>query len=145
MAINITRYDPFKELSRLDPFGDLGWPRVRRLFDVEPVEPTIRLDVTESDKAFTVKAEIPGVAKEDIDVQVSGNQVSLSAEVKREKEEKKDETVVHSERYYGKQYRSFTLSQDIDRDKAEAKFDNGVLTLTLPKLEATRNGKIAVQ
>ena len=145
MAINITRYDPFKELSRLDPFGDLGWPRVRRLFDVEPVEPTIRLDVMESDKAFTVKAEIPGVAKEDIDVQVSGNQVSLSAEVKREKEEKKDETVVHSERYYGKQYRSFTLSQDIDRDKAEAKFDNGVLTLTLPKLEATRNGKIAVQ
>ena len=145
MAINITRYDPFKELSRLDPFGDIGWPRVRRLFDVEPVEPTIRLDVTESDKAFTVKAEIPGVAKEDIDVQVSGNQVSLSAEVKREKEEKKDETVVHSERYYGKQYRSFTLSQDIDRDKAEAKFDNGVLTLTLPKLEATRNGKIAVQ
>lgn len=145
MAINITRYDPFKELSRLDPFGELGWPRVRRLFDVEPVEPTIRLDVTESDKAFTVKAEIPGVAKEDIDVQVSGNQVSLSAEVKREKEEKKDETVVHTERYYGKQYRSFTLSQDIDRDKAEAKFDNGVLTLTLPKLQATRNGKIAVQ
>ena len=145
MAINITRYDPFKELSRLDPFGELGWPRVRRLFDVEPVEPTIRLDVTENDKAFTVKAEIPGVAKEDIDVQVSGNQVSLSAEVKREKEEKKDEKVVHSERYYGMQYRSFTLSQDIDRDKAEAKFDNGVLTLTLPKLEATGNGKIAVQ
>lgn len=145
MAINITRYDPFKELSRLDPFGDFGWPRVRRLFDVEPAEPTIRLDVAESDKAFTVKAEIPGVAKEDIDVQVSGNQVRLSAEVKRENEEKKEGTVVHSERYYGRQFRSFTLSQDIDREKAEAKFDNGVLTLTLPKLEATRNGKIAVQ
>jgi len=141
---NITRFDPFKELARLDPFTG-GWPLIRRWAET-PAEPTIKLDVTEDDKAYFVKAEMPGVKKEDIDVQVEGDVVSLAAEVKREKEEKKGETVVHSERYYGRQYRSFSLGQSIDRAKAEAKFENGVLNLTLPKAVAGNGGeKIAVQ
>ena len=141
---NITRYDPFKELAACDPFVE-GWPRFARLFRDAPAEPTIKLEVTEDDKAFRVKAEMPGVKKEDIDVKVEGNQVSLSAEVKREKEEKKGETIVHSERYYGKQYRTFTLAQDIDRSKAEAKFTDGILELTLPKAATSPSEKIAVQ
>ena len=80
-----------------------------------------------------MKAEIPGVTKDDISVAIDGNQVSISAEVKKEKEEKEGEKVLHSERYYGSVYRSFTLPMDVDQSKSEAKYANGVLELTLPK------------
>ena len=134
---NLTRYDPFQEFSRLSPFheteGFFNLPWMRKMVRDLPAEPTIRLDVAEDEKAYNVKADIPGVAKDDIEVQVDGPRVSISAEVKREKEEKKGETVVHSERYHGRQFRSFTLGQDIDPAKVQAKFQDGVLTLTLPK------------
>jgi HSP20 family protein len=84
------------------------------------------------------------VKKEDIDVQVDGNQVCLSATVKRETEEKK-ESLVHSERYYGRQFRSFTLGQDIDAKAVEAKFADGLLDLTLPKSAVTSAKKITIQ
>jgi HSP20 family protein len=134
---NIIRSDPVQELARaFEPFRDIegafAWPRLRRWISELPPEQTIKLDVTEDDKAYRVKAELPGVKKEDITVDIDGNQVSLSAEVKREKEEKK-ENLVHSERFYGKTFRSFTLRQDIDRQAAVAKFADGVLELTLPK------------
>lgn len=134
---NIIRYDPVQELARaFEPFrefeGSFGWPRLRPWLPEVPVAPAIKLDVTEDDKAYHVKAELPGVKKEDIAVEIDGNQVSLSAEVKREKEEKK-ENLVHSERYYGKQFRSFKLRQDIDRKASAAKFADGVLEVTLPK------------
>ena len=149
MANIVTRNDPFQNLARFDPFRDfegfLGMPRLRRWMSELPSEPTIKLDVTEDDKAYHVKAELPGVKKEDIAVEIDGNQVCLSAEVKREKEEKKGETVVHSERYYGKQYRSFTVNHEIDRKKAEAKFDNGVLELKLQKNSATPSKRIPIQ
>lgn len=138
MANIVSRSDPFQELARFDPFRDFEsffpTPRgMRRWMAEMPVEAPIKLEVTEDDKAYRVKAELPGVNKEDIGVEIDGNQVSLSAQVKRESEKKEGETVVHSERYYGRQYRSFTLDKDIDRGKAEAKFENGVLELTLPK------------
>ncbi len=138
MASIVTRSDPFQELARLDPFRDFDsvfpMPRAMRRWMAEmPSEPAIKLDVSEDDKAYHVKAELPGVKKEDIAVEIEGNQVSLSAEVKRESEKKQGETVVHSERYYGRQYRSFTLDKEIDRNKAEARFENGILELTLPK------------
>lgn len=94
---------------------------------------TISVDVSENDKAYTVKAEIPGVSKDDSHVAIEGKQVSISAEVKKEKEEKEGEKVLHSERYYGSAYRSFTLPMDVDQSKADAKYVNGVLELTLPK------------
>ncbi len=137
MANLITRNDPFQELARFDPFREMEsffpLPRLRRWLAEVPSEPNIKLDVSEDDKAYHVKADLPGVKKEDIAIEIEGREVSLSAEVKREKEEKRGETVVHSERYYGKQYRSFTLGHDIDRDAAEASFADGVLELTLPK------------
>jgi HSP20 family protein len=150
---NIIRTDPFNELVRVDPFRELrefdglmSLPRLRRwLTDVPPAESTIKLDVTEDEKAYRVKADLPGVKREDIDVQIDGNQVSLTAEVQREKEEKKGETVVYTERFYGKQFRSFTLASDIDEKKAEAKFADGVLELTLPKSGAPTQRKLAVQ
>jgi HSP20 family protein len=91
------------------------------------------MDVSEDDKAYYVKAEVPGVSKEDIHVAVEGNQVSISSEVKKEKEVRKGETVLRSERYCGMQSRSFTLMYDVDEVKSEAKYQNGILELTLPK------------
>ena len=113
MANIVTRNDPFQDLARFDPFREFEsffpMPRSMRRWMAEmPAEAAIKLEVSEDDKAYHVKAELPGVKKE-------------------------GETVVHSERYYGRQYRSFTLDKDIDRAKAEAKFENGVLDLTLPK------------
>jgi HSP20 family protein len=96
-------------------------------------EPQMRLDLTEDDKNFFIKAEIPGVKKEDIKVSVEGNQVSLSAEVKKETEEKEGTNVIRSERYYGSVARSFTLDESVDQSAASAKYEDGVLQLTLPK------------
>ncbi len=146
---NLIKSDPFQELMRFDPFREVEafapWPRLRRMFQEWPTEPNIKLDVTEDDKAFYVKAELPGVKKEDIAVEVEGNEVSLTAEVKREKEEKKDEKVVHTERYYGKQYRSFSLGREIDRKNVKASFHDGVLELTLPKNGSPPAARIAIQ
>jgi len=134
---NITRFDPFTELVNFAPmrsFEDFfRMPRRRSFVRDLPSEPEIRMDVSEDDKAYHVKAEIPGVKKDDIHVAIEDNQVSISAEVKKEKEEKQGETLLRSERYYGMQSRSFTVLHDVDRDKAEAKYQDGILELTLPK------------
>ena len=144
---NITRFDPFGDLARFDPFR--GFEDVFRLprgaVRGLPEEPQIKMDVSEDDGSYRVKAEIPGVDKNDIKVSIDGNQVSISAEVKREKEEKKGETVIRSERYYGNQYRSFTLQSDIDEGKADAKYENGVLVLTLPKKAPSSAKQVAIK
>ena len=108
-----------------------------RGFFVRPVEyeggPRITLDVREDEKSYTVHADMPGVKKENIDVQVEGNVVRISAESRQEREEKQGEKVIRSERYVGKVSGSFTLGVDVDESAATAKFENGVLELTLPK------------
>lgn len=132
---NITRYDPFSELTRFDPFGDdffRGF-MLRPIFQGQEAAPQIKLDVSEEDKAYTVKAEIPGVKKEDIHVSIDGNQVSISAETQQEKEEKKGKKVIRSERYYGKVSRSFSLDQEVDQGAAKANYTDGILEMTLPK------------
>ena len=101
------------------------------------------MDVVEGDTAYTVKAEIPGVKKEDIHVDVEGNEVTISAELKRESEQK-DGKSLRSERYYGQQTRSFTLSNDIDDAKVEAKYTDGVLVLTLPKKPGKSSKHVAI-
>jgi HSP20 family protein len=107
--------------------------------------PQIKMDVKENDSAYLVHAEIPGVKKEDIKVDVEGNMVSISAEVKQEKEVKEGERVIRSERYYGNVSRSFSLGQDVDQGAAQAKYADGVLELTLPKKAGTRPNKIVVK
>jgi len=141
---NITRYDPFD--VTLDPFDDLfrGFLRPVR-FEGQPQQMQIKMDVKENDKAYTVHAEIPGVKKEDIHVTIEGNQVSISAEVKKEKEEKEGDKVLRSERYYGKVYRSFSLGQDVDEATSVAKYNDGVLDLTLPKKATSSAKKLAIQ
>ena len=106
--------------------------------------PRMKVDVAEKNGAYLVKAELPGVKKEDIQVSIDGPQVSLSAEVRREKEDH-DQRVLHTERVYGKVQRSFTLPQEVDEDKVEAKFRDGVLELTLPKKQAAARKQISIQ
>jgi HSP20 family protein len=145
---NLTRYDPFN-LTRVDPFGELD--DLFRGFFLRPVafeghpQMQIKMDLKEDDNAYTVHADIPGVKKEDIHVSIDGNQVSISAETKIEKEEKKGEKVLRSERYVGKVARSFTLAHDVDDSKAQAKYNDGVLELTLPKKAVSAAKKLAIQ
>lgn len=140
---NIARYDPFD--VTLEPFDDLfrGFFRPVRMEGAPVVQ--IKMDVKESDKAYLVHAEVPGVSKEDIHVTIDGNQVAISAEVKKEKEEKEGEKVLRSERYYGKVYRAFSLAQEVDQAASHAKYANGVLELTLPKKAVSAAKKLAVE
>ena len=105
---------------------------------------SIKVDVTENDKGYVVHAEVPGVKKDDIHVTIEGNQVSISAEVKRETEKKEGDRVLRSERYCGSSYRSFVLPSDIDEAASEAKYDNGVLELKLAKKAAVTGRKLAI-
>jgi HSP20 family protein len=135
---NLVRWDPFRSFPRLHAFDesidDLLRRFIRSVPSTDRVEAVdIAVDVSEDDKSYTVKAEMPGVKKEDISVSVEGNQVSIQAEVKKEKEEKEGGKVLRSERYYGAMYRSFTLPTDVDQSKADAKYADGVLQLVLPK------------
>ena len=107
--------------------------------------PRAKVDVAEKNGAYLVSAELAGVKKEDIHVSIDGTQVTIEAEIKREKEANKDERVLHSERLYGKVSRSFTLPQEVDEAKAEAKFRDGVLELTLPKKAAAQRKQITIQ
>ncbi len=130
---NLTRYDPFS----LEPVSDLfqGLFRPMRALTTGAEAPLsdIRIDVAESDAAYTVKAEIPGVAKEDIDVKIDGNVVSISAKAERNKELKEGERVIRRERYSGMVSRSFSLATDIDEAASSASYQDGVLSLTLQK------------
>jgi HSP20 family protein len=106
--------------------------------------PRIRMDVSESEKEYLIKADIPGVQKEDIKIAVNGNQVSISAEVKEEKEAN-TAGMLRSERYYGQQSRTFTLPQEVDDQNAQAKYESGVLQLTLPKKAGAGGKQISIQ
>lgn len=133
-------------------FGDNFESAMRRFFAPMPVPfdneaPALkmRLDVAEKDNAYEVKADIPGVKKEDINVRIDGNVVQIDAEVKREKETKGEGgKVLRSERYYGTVSRTFSLAEDVDEDKADAAYADGVLTLKLPKKATAASRKLAV-
>jgi HSP20 family protein len=112
--------------------------------DTEAVAPTIKVDVKENGDHYTVKADIPGVAKDDIRVDVDGNMVTIAAEVRREKTDEKEGKLLRSERYMGSMTRAFTLPTDVDVEKTEAKYADGVLKLTLPKHKGTPAHRVAI-
>jgi HSP20 family protein len=134
------------DLFDLDPFPSSLMRDLWRPWRTDRGEraPQIRLDLAETEKDYTVKAEIPGVKKEDIDVRIDGNQVTISAEVKQDKEEKKDGRVLRSERRYGYASRSFLLDSDVDQAGADAKYNNGVLELKLPKKPTAAGRRLTV-
>ena len=143
---NILRYNPtdnaFDDLFRGFFMRPVRFPT--RLDEMQQ-DIQIKLDVSEDDKAYVVHAEIPGVKKEDIHVNIDGNQVAISAEVKNEKEVKDGERLLRSERYFGKVSRSFVLDQDVDEETAQAKYNDGVLELSLPKRSSAKAKSITIQ
>lgn len=137
MTNDLARFNPFAELSGFEELFN-RFPVASRLAQ-RAEEPRINIDVTESDSSYTVKAEVPGVRKEDVKVSIDGNKVTIRAESRSEKETKEGETVLRRERYYGAQARSFALAHDIDENNAKASYSDGVLNLHLPK-KAAGNG-----
>jgi HSP20 family protein len=140
---NVTRFNTL----------DTALDDLMRGFFVRPMnyEPTattpaqLRVDVTENEGGYLVRAEIPGVKKDDINVAIDGNQVEISAEVKNEKEVKEGERVLRSERYFGKVYRAFVLGHDIDESATQAKYVDGVLELNLAKKANNSAKRITIQ
>lgn len=148
MASNLSGFNPFHEISRFEPFRNLddffnNYRLATPWSSWEP-EPRIKIDVAETNDAYLVKADAPGVPKEDIKVTVEGNFVTIEFEVKKENEQNSEGKTVRSERYCGVQSRSFALSQDVDETKAEAKYKDGVLELTLPKKPGSARTQLTI-
>ncbi|HET7201491.1 MAG TPA: Hsp20/alpha crystallin family protein [Burkholderiales bacterium] len=139
---NITRYDPLGDLVDdffggflVRPAGFAGELPARRM----------KVDVAEHNGDYKVVAELPGVKKEDIKVNIDGDEVSITAEARLDKEAKDGERLLHSERYVGKVSRAFRLAQEIDESRASARYSDGVLELTLPKKAAATAKQLAIQ
>jgi HSP20 family protein len=141
-VLNITRFNPLE-----DAFGNLFrgvpvWLPNPEARGAAPIQ--FRMDVTENDKEYQVLAELPGVKKEEISITINGNEVAVAAEVRRETDVTNGETVLRAERYYGKIQRTFALGQEVDEATAQAKYNDGVLALTLPKKTAAAAKRLAV-
>jgi HSP20 family protein len=106
---------------------------------------TPRINVIESAEAFEVEAEVPGVGREDVRVSVEGKRISFDAEVRRDEQRKEGESLIHAERVVKKFTRSFSLPVEVDDSRAQARLENGILRLTLPKRQAVQAKQIAVQ
>ncbi len=130
-----------------DMFPDLLRRFIRPLPAAYEGPAEIRIDVAENDKGYDVRAEMPGAKKEDIRVSIDGNFVSISTEIKREKEQKSGDSsrVLVRELYYGSATRGFSLAQPVDSKQAVAKFEDGVLKLSLPKQTEAASRTLNVQ
>ena len=145
---NINRYDPFSNVFddflkgfRVRPVSSAAYDQADGLNQARRA----RIDVTEQNGEYKVLAELPGVKKDDIKVEIDGDQVSISAESRAEREVKEGERLVHSERFYGTLARAFRLGQEVDRERVVAKYENGILELTLPKKQASAAKQITIQ
>ncbi|MDO9313113.1 MAG: Hsp20/alpha crystallin family protein [Burkholderiaceae bacterium] len=133
------------DLLALDPMEDMyrGLLRPWRI-DTLDRTPRISVDLNESDGNYILKAEVPGVRKEDIEVRVDGNQVTINAEVKKETEDKQGGRVMRSERYQGRSSRTLWLDCPVDEGRATARYENGVLQLTLPKSTSSSAKRLSI-
>jgi HSP20 family protein len=133
-------YDPFmtlhREMNRLfdDVFRGFGGAGLSPLMEGQFGWP--KLELSESDKTLTISAELPGMTEKDVQIEIANGVLIISGE---KKSERKDEGKYFSERYYGSFRRQIAI-EDVEEDKAEASFKNGVLTISLPKSENPRTG-----
>lgn len=142
---NLARFDPFN-LTRMDPFENMVrdfMPTTFRTMLRPTTEPTIPLDIQEMDNAYLVTAELPGVKKGDIDISISGNQVTLNAECKQEKMASGAKEWCN-ERWYGKVSRTIQLPLEIEEKNADATYADGLLHLTLPKKASSMAKKLEI-
>ena len=145
--MSITRWEPFSDLVTLrdamDRLFEESFVRPGRLLGA-PAAGTVPLDMYQQDGNIIVKAAIPGVKPEDIDISVVGNNLTIKGETKEEREVK-EENVIRRERRFGSFSRSVSLPSPVDANKADARFENGVLTLTMPVAEEAKPKQIAVK
>jgi HSP20 family protein len=135
-----------RRMSLFDEFfRDLAPGFYIRPLHGDPLPQPIKVDVTESDQAYILSAELPGVSKDAIQITVDNNVVTISAEVRQEDVRRDGDKVLHSERYYGAVSRSLALPGDVDENNAAAKYENGVLKLTLPKKAAVVGKRIRIE
>ncbi|MFQ6039491.1 MAG: Hsp20/alpha crystallin family protein [Candidatus Poribacteria bacterium] len=140
---------PFRELDELREEMDRLFERTfGRTLPVHRETPVIRgwapaVDMFERENEVVLRAEVPGMAKEDIDISVSGNTLTISGERKTE-EEIKDEDYYHCERSYGRFQRALSLPQGVDAENIKASYKNGILEVTIPKQEEAKPKKIEV-
>lgn len=145
--LNVTRFNPLEDAFENLFRGFPVWmpnPETRAPAPTQFRRDAIRMDVMENDTEYQVLAEMPGVKKEEISITIDGNQVAVSAEVKRERDVENGGTVLRAERYYGKIERAFALGQEVDEANAQAKYSDGVLELTLPKKTVAAAKRLAV-
>ena len=130
-----------------DFFDDFSFPSLyMRPLMSEVYETQIRVNVSEKPKVFIVKAEIPGAKKEDIHVNIDGSFINISAQIQSQHEEKSsDERIIRSECYFGSSSRGFQLPSEVNREKAQASYENGVLKLTLPKMNGSSSNEIQIK
>jgi HSP20 family protein len=143
---NLTRWDPFADMrTTMDRLFDEGFSRPWRLIPSTPAETesTFPVEVSETEDALEVKASLPGVKPEDVDVTVANDILTIKASHEEKTEETKKD-FYRREIRYGSFHRSLSLPVSVDADKAQASFDNGILQLKLPKAEALRPKQIKV-
>lgn len=126
-------------------FDDLNAPSyIIRPLHGKPLESSFKVDIKETPGEYNIQAQIPGVQKEDIHISVDGGMVTIQAETKQHDQKTEDEKVVQSECYYGTVSRSFQLPADVDQGKTKASYENGILKLTLPKMNGSKPHQIKV-
>ncbi len=146
---NLTRWPPFGDMrTTMDRLFDEGFSRPWRVIprSIE-TETTFPIEISETDEALEVKASLPGVKPEEVEVTVANDVLTIKAahEEKTEEKKKKKKDFYRREIRYGSFHRALSLPVSVDADKAEAKFDNGILQLSLPKAEALRPKQIKVE
>ena len=149
--MTLVKWTPIRELEDmrrdLDKlFGDFFEPAARRRFGIKPHEPGVvvpSVDVFERQGEIVVKADIPGVEKENIDITISKEHLTIKGEVKKE-EEVRQEDYYSLERSFGSFSRAIPLPADADGSKAKASFKNGVLEVVFPKKEEAKQSEIKV-
>jgi len=127
-----------------NPFGDIDniGREINRFFDFMPSRlfgglSSPKVDIYQTENDVVVKAEIPGVSKEDLNVYIDENTIRISGQTKRENEVK-DEDIYRSERFYGRFSRNIPLPVEVKSDEAKAEYKDGILSITVPKAEPSR-------
>ena len=140
----LTRWSPSRELKQMDETMNRLWRGIGSFRGLEDEDWNIPLDVTQKKDVLLVKATLPGVNPDNIDVSVEDNILTISAEVSEEKEEE-ESTYLLRERRYGSFYRALRLPETVDAEKIESCYDNGVLFISMPKLEEKKKKKIEIK
>ncbi|MGA2286618.1 MAG: Hsp20/alpha crystallin family protein [Dehalococcoidia bacterium] len=143
---DIVRWDPYREVARMTRMMDRMFGEMPQLWrgEFDGGEGTFALDLYETDNEIVIRGTLPGVKPEDVDITISGDLLTIKGETKRD-EEKRRRNYYRQESWYGSFVRAITLPTQVDADKAEATFEDGILKLTIPKAASARPKTITVK